>query len=63
MVEFFEDKGKLGVKIFAQRKIPFDLTFKLLFKKSSIILFTVAAHLRAAAMNPKSDFFTREFTK
>ena len=32
-------------------------------KTSDHVKDTIAAHLRAAAINPKSDFFTRQFTK
>ena len=39
------------------------LTLRSLHEIPKIILNTVAAHLRAAAINPKSDLFAREFTR
>ena len=41
------------------------LSWVFTFYKKNLVekIYTVAAHLRATAINPKSDLFTRQFTK
>ena len=43
------------------RGLPCNLKIELIYFATEIN--TVAVHLRAPAINPKSDLFTRQFTK